>query len=201
VVAPDGGETLEYGSLYEIRWVATDNARVTSVTILLSTDGGVSFPDTIAAGEPNDSSYLWAVPDLSSHLAKVRVVAFDGVPNAGDDMSDTGFTLWGTTAGLLEPEYVGLPGGVVLSVAGGNPARSGCRLVYGVPGATHVRLGVYDVKGRLVEHIVDGYRNGGYYQIDWSAEDRSRGDVSPGIYFFRLDSEQGTATAKTVLAR
>jgi hypothetical protein len=200
VVSPNGGETLDYGTQYEIRWVAQDNARVTSVTLLLSTDGGVSFPDTIAAGEANDSSFLWSVPDLSSHTARVRVVALDGVPNEGADVSDGDFTLWGTTAGVAVTPYVGVPDDVVLEVTGANPARSGWRLMYGVPGGSHVRLGVYDVGGRLVERIVDARREGGYYRADWNP-DYSNAPVGPGVYFLRLDCEAGTATAKAVVAR
>jgi hypothetical protein len=201
VISPNGGETLEYGTQYEIRWGATDNARVTSVTILLSTDGGVSFQDTIAVGEPNDSSYIWTVPDVSSHTARLRVVAFDGVPNEGGDVSDGDFTLWGTTAGIAEPLYAGVPSGVVLDVAGGNPANSGCRLVYGVPAASHVSLGVYDVGGRLVRHLPGGYRDGGYYRVDWGYGHGPEAALSPGIYFVRLACEKGSATAKIIVAR
>jgi hypothetical protein len=201
VVSPNGGETLEYGSQYEIRWRASDNARVTSVTILLSTDGGASFPDTVASGEPNDSSYVWTVPDLSSHTARIRVVAFDGVPNAGIDISNGDFTLWGTTAGVREPWCAGVPARVRLDVAGANPASWGCRLLYGIPAGSYVSLAIYDAGGRLVDHLVSGYRDGGYYRVDWGSHDRSGVALSPGIYFLRLDCDGGTATAKVVIAK
>jgi len=205
VVSPNGGEWLEMGTQYDIRWTASDNARVTSVTLLLSIDGGVTYPDTIAAGEVNDSSYVWTVPDLTTHTARVRVVALDGVPNEGFDASDADFTLWGTTAGV-EGRYAGVPGRVVLEVASANPAPSGLRLVYGLPTASAVRLGVYDVSGRLVARLVDARREGGYHQLDWNpaaagTAGRAGAALGPGVYFLRLDSDAGSATAKAVITR
>ncbi|MFZ1946931.1 MAG: hypothetical protein WAW06_05245 [bacterium] len=200
VISPDGGETLEYGTQYEIRWAAADNARVTSVVLLLSTDGGATYPDTIAAGEANDSSYLWTVPDLTTQTARIRVVALDGVPNEGADVSDADFTLWGTAAGVGGARYSGLPDGVVLEVAGANPARSGWRLIYGLPAGSDVRLAVYDVGGRLVRRLAEGRRGGGYYQVDWDPA-ASDAPVGPGVYFLRLDCDAGAATAKAVVAR
>jgi hypothetical protein len=199
VISPNGGETLEYGTQYEIRWSATDNARVTSVTLLLSTDGGASFPDTIATGEANDSSYTWTVPDVTSGTVRVRVVALDGVPNEGMDASDADFTLVGSAAGVIA-DRAGAPDGVVLEVAGENPASSGWRLIYGLPAASSVRLGVYDVSGRLIERLVDARRESGYHHIDWNPG-ASDAPVGPGVYFLRLDCDAGSATAKAVVAR
>jgi len=201
VASPNGGETIEYGTQYEICWSAADNARVTSVAILLSSDGGATFPDTVAVGEPNDSFYLWTVPDLSSHAARIRVVAYDGVPNAGSDVSDGDFTLWGTTAGLTESEYTGVPDRAMVQVAAGNPVTLGCRLVYGVPAGAQVSLSAYDVSGRLVDRLASGYREAGYYCLDWSPGGRRGASLGTGVYFLRLDSDMGTATAKVVIAK
>ncbi len=93
VVEPNGAEVLHSGEQFEIRWVATDNETVESVSILLSRDGGLTFPDTVAVGEPNDSSYVWLVPGTYSTQCVIRVVAFDGVGNEGQDESDATFSI------------------------------------------------------------------------------------------------------------
>jgi hypothetical protein len=200
VISPNGGETIECGAQYDVRWTATDNARVTSVTLLLSTDGGVTYPDTIASGESNDSSFLWSVPDLSTHQARIRVVAFDGVPNEGLDASDADFTLWGTTAGV-GPDLAGVPAEAVLSVQNGNPITSSSRVVYGVPFAMRVRVALYDVRGRMLAQPVDGTVSRGYRTMEWSSFVRRAPDLSSGIYFIRLDTDAGAKIAKVVLAR
>ena len=93
VVEPNGTEVLHDGEQFEIRWIATDDVGVESVSLLLSRDGGLTFPDTIATGEPNDSSYVWLVPGTYSTRCVLRVVAFDAAGNAGQDDSDATFSI------------------------------------------------------------------------------------------------------------
>jgi hypothetical protein len=201
VTSPNGGEVLTFGDQYEIRWAASDNARVTSIAILLSTDGGTTWPDTIAAGEANDSSYVWEVPDISSNMARVKVVAVDGAENQGSDLSDADFTLWGTTAGIPVPARPGVPEAQELAILGSNPVGGVARILYGIPRDSWIKLSIYDVRGRLAQGLVDGYRQAGYYSVDWDSARQSGGDHGSGIYFLRLECNHGQATAKIVVAR
>jgi hypothetical protein len=200
VTSPNGGEVLTFGDQHEILWAAADNARVTSIAILLSTDGGASWPDTIAAGEANDSSYVWEVPDISSDMARVKVVAVDGAENQGFDLSDADFTLWGTAAGIPGPARPGVPKAQKLAVLGSNPVGSVAQILYGVPRDSWVTLAVYDVRGRLVASLVNGHRQAGYYSLDWDDPRQFGAERGPGIYFVRLECNYAQATAKIVIA-
>ncbi len=93
VTAPDGGELWIAGETHDVAWTATDDVGVTAVDILLSTDSGATFPQTIATGLGNTGSYPWTIPSLSSSHARVKVVAHDADGNAGEDVSDADFTL------------------------------------------------------------------------------------------------------------
>ena len=201
VTSPNGGEVLTFGDQYDIRWAAADNARVTSMAILLSTDGGTTWPDTIAAGEANDSSYVWEVPDISSNMARVKVVAVDGAENQGSDLSDANFTLWGTTAGIPVPARPGVPEAQELAVLSSNPVGGVARILYGIPRDSWIKLSIYDVRGRLARDLVDGYRQAGYYSVDWDSARQSGGDQGSGIYFLRLEGNHSQATAKIVIAK
>jgi len=199
VLAPDGGETLEHDTQYEIRWSAEDNVGVTGITILLSVDGGATYPITVADGEANDGSYLWTVPDLDSRTARIMVEARDAAANLGSDSSDGDFRLWGSTSGTGGVP-AGTPGEIVLGLENGNPLRPQSRVVYGVPGATRVKIALYDVNGRMLSKGLDVCADGGYGSVDWSAFDR-RGGVGSGIYFIRMETEDAVRTIKVVVAR
>ncbi len=93
VTAPDGGEVWSEGTTYDITWNATDNVGVTSIDILLSTDGGATFPTTIATGEANDGIYPWLVNVSPTTTARVKVIAYDAAANDGEDTSDANFTI------------------------------------------------------------------------------------------------------------
>ena len=97
VTAPAGGESWAIGSVQNVTWTATDNVAVTAVDLKWSTNGGLSFPDTIATGVPNTGTYAWTVRGLPSATARVRVRAHDGGGNLGSDSSHVNFTIAGWT--------------------------------------------------------------------------------------------------------
>jgi hypothetical protein len=199
VTQPNGGETVEFGTVYEIAWDAADNGVIDSVAILLSLDGGLTYSDTIATGEPNDSSYLWTVPDLDSKTARIKVVATDCAMNDGDDSSDSDFVLWGTISGVESPHVTGTPSGVVLEIAGGNPVGGSSRVLLGLPSAGRVRLAVYDVTGRCLADLMEGHLAEGYHAVRFGGQARDGTHLGPGVYFLRLKTERGSKTVKAVV--
>jgi hypothetical protein len=74
-----------------------------------------------------------------------------------------------------------------------NPTTN-IRFEVGHPGL--VRLRVFDVLGRQVAALVDGFRSAGRYNVVWDAA-----DVSSGVYFCRLESEGRSATMRMVMMR
>jgi hypothetical protein len=200
VLAPDGGEVVEHNTEYEILWNADDNVGVTEIRIYLSTDGGATYPTTVAEGQTDDGSYLWTVPDLDSKTARIKVQAFDAAANQASDASDADFTLWGSTSGT-GGVLAGLPGELVLGVENGNPVTPGSRVVYGVPTAARVRIGLYDVNGRMLGKMLDTRAQAGYGSLEWSAFERRAPVLGSGIYFIRMDTDAGVRTVKVVLAK
>jgi len=201
VMSPNGGEVIEYNTDHEITWAASDNARVVSVTIVLSTDGGATYPDTLAREEANDGSYMWTVPDMDSGTARVKVLAYDGVPNEGSDSSDSDFTLWGSISGVDQGDFTGVPDRAVLVVASGGVLSSSTSIVFGLPAAREVRMGLYDVTGRHLRDLVSGRRDEGYHVIGWNTAGEAARTLSSGIYFLRLDTGAEALTTKVVIAR
>jgi hypothetical protein len=94
---PAGGEMLAPGTSQVIRWLADDDAGVSSIAIALSTDDGATFPITIAPGLAHTGSFAWTVPDLQTARARVRITAADGVGNTGAAISGASFSI-GTSA-------------------------------------------------------------------------------------------------------
>ncbi len=63
---------------------------VTTVDILLSTDGGNTFPTVLLAGTPNDGSELVQLPNINTSLARIKV---QGSGNIFFDISNANFTI------------------------------------------------------------------------------------------------------------
>ncbi len=96
VVTAPNGSTVVWTALNNetVTWnVANTNLAPVStanVEILLSVDGGFTYPYTLAASTPNDGSQTVAVPNITSTLARIMV---KGVNNIFFDISDKNFTI------------------------------------------------------------------------------------------------------------
>jgi len=199
-ITPSGGDVVYYGTDHEITWVATDNVRVDSVDIMLSTDGGYTFPDTIATGEPNDSSFMWTVPDIDSKTARIRIVITDAGLNQAANKSAADFTLWGTTSGVESDDFDTTPDKIVLRAASGNPVKPGSEILFGLPETMRISLNLYDVAGRRVQSLMESERPAGYHVVQLGRRSTSGEKLGPGVYFIRLETQVGGTTAKVVIA-
>jgi len=61
-----------------------------------------------------------------------------------------------------------------------------------------VRLGVYDVSGRLVQALVGGQLPAGAHSVSWSEVSHGGARVGNGLYFARLETPEGTRTLKVL---
>lgn len=91
-----GPETLTPGQNAVINWISDDDRAVSGIDILLSLDGGESFPVTIAAATADDGTHTWNVPDLYSRNARIKLVAHDGDGNSGSTQSPDDLFINGT---------------------------------------------------------------------------------------------------------
>ena len=76
-----------------------------------------------------------------------------------------------------------------------NPFNPSTTISYGLPKAMNVSIKVFNMSGQLVSVLVEGYRQQGYYRVDWKA------DVPSGVYFYRLQTGSYMETKKMVLLR
>ncbi len=104
---------------------------------------------------------------------------------------------WDLFVGIEGEEGVSI-GGRTLSTAP-NPAFGSVVAAYSLEEGSDVILSVYDMSGRLVTGLVDGYRIAGTHSIVWNAA--AEGAAS-GIYLFRLSAGEGeTLSGRLVLLR
>lgn len=83
-----GPETLTPGNNLDIRWSSDDDVSVSNVDILLSLDGGATWPTTIASATTDDGLFTWNVPSTYTTQGRIRVVARDASGDTGFDSSD-----------------------------------------------------------------------------------------------------------------
>ncbi|TKJ36838.1 hypothetical protein CEE37_14735 [candidate division LCP-89 bacterium B3_LCP] len=77
-----------------------------------------------------------------------------------------------------------------------NPFNPTTNISFALPLDAKVLLSVYDVSGRLVTTLVDGYRNAGIHDVTFDAS-----DLASGIYLYRLEAGEFNVTGKMVLMK
>ncbi|CAN5609361.1 zinc-dependent metalloprotease family protein [soil metagenome] len=94
VTAPNTPITWTVGSTQPVTWTVAGTAAApvscANVNILLSTDGGSTYPTTLATSTPNDGSANVTVPDIATTRARVQVICAN---NIFFDISNTNFTI------------------------------------------------------------------------------------------------------------
>jgi hypothetical protein len=91
--------------------------------------------------------------------------------------------------------------GVRLESGVPNPFRSETTFTYAVPRPGSVRLRVVDVAGRLVRELVDSPMVAGVHTASWTGVTTDGRPVTPGIYFVRLDTPDGSRTRRVTHLR
>jgi hypothetical protein len=92
---PNGGETVSSGTQLAISFTSSDTVGVASHDIGLSTDGGTTFPISVATGlSGSTQSFNFVIPAaIGTTTARVRVTAKDAAGNTAFDDSDANFTI------------------------------------------------------------------------------------------------------------
>lgn len=97
------------------------------------------------------------------------------------------------------PPYI--PDGVALSQNYPNPFSHETTLEVGLPTSGHVRLRIYDSRGRLVRTLLDEYQAAGVHPIAWLGEDDSGRPVPSGLYIMRMQYGNSVRMRKMTLIR
>jgi hypothetical protein len=77
-----------------------------------------------------------------------------------------------------------------------NPFNPTTTIEFSMNRASNVSLKVYDLYGRQVATLVEGYRSAGTHRADFDAN-----TFATGIYFYRLDTEMGSMVKKMILLK
>ncbi|MDH3217250.1 MAG: T9SS type A sorting domain-containing protein [Candidatus Krumholzibacteria bacterium] len=138
--------------------------------------GGDSFNDLKLKFRSVDIAAAIPTPNINDVIVLTLTgTYFDGTPFEATDCV--------TIVGNPSPNA--LPFGDAddadLSPPNPNPFNPVTSFSYRVPSTQHVRLTVYDVKGRLVQELVNGVVSEGEYIVEWNA-----GTLASGVYFYRL---------------
>jgi hypothetical protein len=95
-----------------------------------------------------------------------------------------------------ETESTDLPQTLHLAQNHPNPFSQLTAISYQLRAPSHTTLQIFDISGNLVETLVDEKKEAGNHQVEWDGK-----DLASGLYFYRLQVGDFTATKKMILLR
>jgi hypothetical protein len=82
-----------------------------------------------------------------------------------------------------------------------NPFNPSTTIRFTLAKPSNVKITVYDLRGRKINEILQQALAAGEHAIAWDAMDQEGNPVSAGVYFYKLDAGDFTATRKMILLR
>ncbi|MBT7310315.1 T9SS type A sorting domain-containing protein, partial [bacterium] len=195
VLSPNGGESFNSENTIDVDFNASDNTSVAGTLIMLSYDNGTSWP-VIASGSASAPA-TFTLPDRTSEMARIRVVAFDDQLNMRDDVSDGYFTIEDGASAVNNE----LPHSVLLNGNYPNPFNPSTEISFALPSQGKASLRVFDTAGRLVRTLVSGELAAGNHIVTWNGKTDNGSNTASGVYFYRLDTESKSMTRKMLLLK
>jgi hypothetical protein len=143
----------------------------------------------------NTGSYEWVVTGPGTDQATVKVVAHDADGNTGENESDSTFMI-AELAGVETATTTDF----VFNVVSGGPLNRWREFGITAPYEAHVAVTLFDVRGREVAVIADRVFGAGEHTFSWNTATPSC-EVSPGVYFVRMEAPGTVINRKIVLLR
>jgi hypothetical protein len=173
LTSPKGGEQWHRGLEYFITW---HDIIEESIAIHLTGDM-LTYTyeiDTVAS----NGAYLWEIPfDLPVGNYRIHLISI--LDNEVTTASDSAFKIIDETA---IDEKSQKPGKFFLHQNYPNPFNPVTTIKYQLAKPGFVKLNVYDITGERMKKLVAKRQNPGIYHVDFES-----GDLSSGIYFYRLE--------------
>ena len=84
-----------------------------------------------------------------------------------------------------------------------NPFNPSTTINYSIPDGQeiNVRLKIFDIRGALIQTLVNEIKKAGMYQIYWNGTDSNDRSVSSGVYFYQIQAGDFVQIKKMVLLK
>jgi hypothetical protein len=174
------------------------------------TAGGFSMVSMGDLTGNGDWEFLWTsynsylVSDPSSYLTHTGLEVDEEIWLTQDDVARDEDTVvkraidWIQSMASVQDGEDVLPTGIALHQNYPNPFNPMSTICYELPQASEVSLIVYDILGREVVRLVDGYMEPGTYSVVWNGRGHDGSEVPSGIYITRLVTAEYSKSIKMV---
>ncbi len=167
--------------------------------------GASTMVDTIDVPDIRDLAFdadgrllaLGGAHDGSGQLYRINTAT--GKARLIGDTQQTGvigLAVYGSTLTVLDRDRDKIPSVFALARNEPNPFNPSTLIRYHLARNGRVRLTVYDINGKKIETLVDGFQKAGEYKVRFNAR-----QLASGLYFYRLENGGNSIVRRMLLIR
>lgn len=82
-----------------------------------------------------------------------------------------------------------------------NPFNPQTTISYKIKNNAIVDIEIYNAKGQLINRLFSGYQKNGTYSVIWNGKDNQNKEVSAGIYFYKISTNDTVVTKPMVMIK
>jgi len=82
-----------------------------------------------------------------------------------------------------------------------NPFNPETTIKYDLKNAGDVTVAIYDINGKQIRTLVDGYQTNGSYEVVWDGKNDKGKQVATGTYFYQITAGSETLTKKMIMIK
>lgn len=90
---------------------------------------------------------------------------------------------------------------IVATNSAPNPFSNSTSIVFSIKRGTNVNVSVYNLKGQLINTLMNQDLSAGNHVVEWNGRDRNGSKCASGVYFYRISSPSKTVSRKVVLIK
>jgi len=188
--APD--TTIPPGG-FLILWYTGETNGFPEIDAKLSSGGETVY------GEDSSGTMVFSV----SFDAQDEDVSYGRYPDGSDTWQQMNPTPGSTNTNLLSNDnsFYSAPEYFSLGQNYPNPFNPQTQFHYDLPKSGNINLGIYDVLGKEVYTVLNGYQRAGKHNVLWTGINNKGLQVQSGVYFYRLTTDSEITTKKMVYTK
>jgi len=193
LISPNGGEIWDGSQPVTWQLLNPEGGRPLYYDLELSIDDGITFLPIVQG--LTDTSYNWDISGLTTGTeCWLRVIGYSiDTTLVGMDNSDNSFIIGGVNSSEFDTPILRK---YDLIQNYPNPFNPITNIEFVLPKTSQVLLKIFNTVSEEVAVIVSEKLNAGIHKYNWNAS-----NLSSGVYYYRLETEEFVETKKMILIR
>ena len=202
IKSTDGGAT--WSATFNPDTTAGSNSYPNSVVAIPNTDIIIALDD-IGVFYTADLGTTWGQISTPAETESDYIVSGMFLnTNMGYIFTDNGLVLRFASqvpTAIREPFLAKNPNDFQLYQNYPNPFNPSTQITFFLPHAAEVKIVIYDLQGRKVRTLLDGYRTAGTHNLTWAGTNDTGKNVASGVYIYKMTTNGFSTQKKMQLIR